>query len=80
MSMETNNTFEPSKLGNWLKAQRLELGITLSEAAGRAGITFQRLSAIETGSVKVDINNFEKASICKTYRIIPSELETNLGN
>jgi cytoskeletal protein RodZ len=54
MSLELSNSVQIARFGGWLKEQRVGLGLSLREAAWRSGISLQRLTSIETGTLAVD--------------------------
>lgn len=71
--MELTNLVQVMKFGNWLKEQRVGLGLSLREASWRSGMSLQRLLSIEAGSLQVGLNSVECISVCKTYRITSAE-------
>ena len=71
--MDLSNTAHIIKFGNWLKEQRVGLGLSLREASWRSGMSLQRLLSIESGTLEVGINNVEVISVCKIYRITSDE-------
>jgi hypothetical protein len=73
MSTDTSNPGLVAQFGIWLKDQRTGVGLSLREAAWRSGMSPQRLTSIETGTLQVGMNTIETSVLCRTYKITSDE-------
>ena len=56
--------YPPSPHGDWLREARKAAGLTLGEAARRAGISVSEWSGLETGSHTTDNAGWSEARLC----------------
>jgi cytoskeletal protein RodZ len=73
MLAEETKTGLVFRFGEWVKEQRLGVGMSLREASSRTAMSLHRLSSIENGIFEIQLNSIEVNSLCRTYRITPDE-------
>ena len=66
------------RLGRQLRAMRLQRGYTLTQLAQSAGLTRQKLSAVENGGLTISIQMYAKviAALGSELNVVPARRPT----
>jgi hypothetical protein len=74
MADEKDDYAADIRFGEWLRSQRVRVGISLEESAKLALISVERLKGLEMGLSGRGITRPEAIRLSMAYRIEPSEI------